>query len=258
MSEENKDLTPSGGDKPSETSTPPEGTGEKKSSSPSDASAGKEDANEELESLKTRYSESSKEAKRLKGENDEQKESLLEKDEYIESLETEMDKKDKEKDEDPKDEGTDGEKSKDKKPEVKKPDEKKADPEPTKEPTLPPHLTKEGQKKVVKELMGAEKAETKEIEKQYNAALKEFPRLKNKAFARLVSSKMKSDQLNVKDSCKKVEDDLKSLGGKEEDKEPFVEPGVGESTVQPQKMEEDDIKESLKRPQNTGNLPGMV
>ena len=254
MSEENKDLTPKG-DKPSETSTPPEGTGEKKSSSPGDASASKEGVTEEVhESLKTQYAESSKEAKRLKGDNDAKDESLKEKDDYIESLEIALDKKDGK----PEDKGTDGDKSKDKKPEDKKPDEKKAEPETKKESTLPPHLTKEGQRKAMEELLGEDKAKSKEADKLYNAALKEFPRLKNEAFARLVSSKMKSDKLSVKDACKKVDEDLKTLGGKEGDEEPFVEGGAGESTVKAQETEETDIKDSLKRPSASGDLPGMV
>ena len=232
MSEEKKDLTPSG-DKPSEASTPSEGTDEKKSSSPSDASAGKEGANEELESLKTQYSESSKEAKRLKALTDDQIESLQEKEDYIESLEKALNEKDEE----------------DEKSEEKKPEEKK--------PELPPHLTKEGQARVMKELLKQDKKETEEAGKHYDAALKEFPRLKNDTYAKLVSQKMKLDKVSVKDACKKVSEDLESLGGKGSDDEPFVEGGAGESTIQPQKTEEDDIKESLKRPTGSGNLPGF-
>ena len=122
---------------------------------------------------------------------------------------------------------------------------------------MPPHLTKEGQKKVMKEILGADKKETEEANKQYNAALKEFPRLKNETFAKLVSRKMKLDKVSVKDACKAVGEELKSLGGKEGDEEPFVEPGAGESTIQTQKTEETDIKESLTRPKGTGSLPGM-
>ena len=232
MSEEKKDLTPSG-DKPSEASTPSEGTDEKKSSSPSDASAGKEGANEELESLKTQYSESSKEAKRLKALTDDQIESLQEKEDYIESLEKALNEKDEE----------------DEKSEEKKPEEKK--------PELPPHLTKEGQARVMKELLKQDKKETEEAGKHYDAALKEFPRLKNDTYAKLVSQKMKLDKVSVKDACKKVSEDLESLGGKGSDDEPFVEGGAGESTIQPQKTEEDDIKESLKRPTGSENLPGF-
>jgi len=242
MSEEKKDLTPSG-DKPSEASTPSEGTDEKKSSSPSDASAGKEGANEELESLKTQYSESSKEAKRLKALTDDQIESLQEKEDYIESLEKALNEKDEE-----------DEKSEEKKPEEKKPEEKKPE---EKKPELPPHLTKEGQARVMKELLKQDKKETEEAGKHYDAALKEFPRLKNDTYAKLVSQKMKLDKVSVKDACKKVSEDLESLGGKGSDDEPFVEGGAGESTIQPQKTEEDDIKESLKRPTGSENLPGF-
>ena len=232
MSEEKKDLTPSG-DKPSEASTPSEGTDEKKSSSPSDASAGKEGANEELESLKTQYSESSKEAKRLKALTDDQIESLQEKEDYIESLEKALNEKDEE----------------DEKSEEKKPEEKK--------PELPPHLTKEGQARVMKELLKQDKKETEEAGKHYDAALKEFPRLKNDTYAKLVSQKMKLDKVSVKDACKKVSEDLESLGGKGSDDEPFVEGGTGESTIQRQKTEGDDIRESLTRKPGSENLPGF-
>jgi len=242
MSEEKKDLTPSG-DKPSEASTPSEGTDEKKSSSPSDASAGKEGANEELESLKTQYSESSKEAKRLKALTDDQIESLQEKEDYIESLEKALNEKDEE-----------DEKSEEKKPEEKKPEEKKPE---EKKPELPPHLTKEGQARVMKELLKQDKKETEEAGKHYDAALKEFPRLKNDTYAKLVSQKMKLDKVSVKEACKKVNEDLESLGGKGSDDEPFVEGGTGESTIQRQKTEGDDIRESLTRKPGSENLPGF-
>jgi len=243
MSEE-ETKTPSTDGKPSEASTPPEGSGEKKPSSPSDASAGKEGVSEELESLKTKYSESSKEAKRLKASNDEKDESLQEKEDYIQSLEKAFDEND---------EGN-------KKPEEKKPEEKKPESEekePEKKPELPPHLTKEGQTRVMKELLKQDKKETEEAGKHYDAALKEFPRLKNDTYAKLVSQKMKLDKVSVKEACKKVNEDLESLGGKGSDDEPFVEGGTGESTIQRQKTEGDDIRESLTRKPGSENLPGF-
>ena len=242
MSEEKKDLTPTG-DNPSQ-SAQPEGTGEN-SSSPSGASASNEDtAKAELESLQTKYSESSKEAKRLKSLVDENEESMQEKSDYIESLEKAIDEKDEEKEEKKEEDVVEKPKVEPKSPETK--------------PELPPYLTKEGQRKAMQELLSKDKKETAEAEELYENAMKEFPRLKDKTFANLVSQRMKIDKVGVKDACKKVSEDLTSLGSEEKEEEPFVEGGVGKSTAKETQTEGDKIRTSLTRDISATNLPGMA
>lgn len=236
-----------------EDSSQPEGTG-KEPSSPTNPSGGNEDRVKELETkieeLSTKYAESSKEGKRLKSLLDEKDESLQEKEEYIQSLEEALEnetkeeekKREEKKEEEKVDVGFEKEPSKEKVAELKK--------------QIDPHLTKEGQRKMLKELLEQERKEEKIANEKYEEALKDFPQLKNKTFSKLVSQKMKLEKVGIKEACKSVKEDLGSLGAEEIDTEPFVEGGGGKSTTRDIETEEDKIRNSLKRNSNI-NLPGF-
>ncbi len=247
MSKEEKDPITQGSNS-SDASTQPEGLGIEPSS-PSNPSGGNEERIKELEGkveeISNKYSASSTEGKRLKSLLDEAKETLDEKEDYIKTLEQAIESEEEKEDEEKKKpvlkETTPPvpEKSSEKKPNV-----------------IPPHLTKEGQKRALKELLDEQKKQDEEVKRQYDDALSKYPSLKNKSFSRLVSSKMRAEKLGILDACKSVDEDLKALNTEEEE-EPFIESGQGKTAPHKTESAEDKIRQSLKKTPYESNLPGF-
>ena len=253
MATEEKDPVLNGN---SDSSPQPEGEG-KDASSPTNASGGKEDRASELEAkykeLSERYSQSSAEAKRLKQEADELKAREQEREEYIAALEKLVESSEEKVSEESGEEGNKEEKVEE--------SEKETSTKPKAEKPLRESffLSKEEQRKLIREEIKRDKEEEAEAERRYKEAVAKNPKLKNRGYSKLVSAKMKLlDTADIEEACKEVDKDLARLKEEEKEEEPFVEGGKGKSSPQPENTVEDEIRKSLKRGQIPSGLQGLV